>query len=285
MRVTGFVPPIVTPFRDGRLDLESLEQVVAYVGPVVSGYLVGGSVGEHPSLSVEERIELVRAVARCKAPGHTLAAGVADNSIEHSIRLARAAEEAGADLLVASSPNYYANTLPMVRAFLQALAAHTSLELCLYDNPLATHTPLSVPDLVELEATVPTLTHIKVTDPVPEKVTHIRRDTSLTVLAGEDAVLWRMLARGAQGAMVALPMIYPDNTRELWKALQEGRKAEAEEHYRPCSHFLHVALGAPDYVQAIKAVLHERGIIRSAETRVPLCPLDDERRAEVLAAL
>jgi len=53
MRVTGFVPPIVTPFYEGRLDLESMEQVVAYVGPVVSGFLVGGSVGEHPSLSLK----------------------------------------------------------------------------------------------------------------------------------------------------------------------------------------------------------------------------------------
>ena len=114
MPVTGLVPPIVTPFYGGRLDMESLQRVVAYVGSVVSGFLVGGSVGEHPSLSLDERIALIRAVARYKRPEHTLVAGVADNSIEHSIRLAEAAEEAGADLLIASSPNYYAATVPMV---------------------------------------------------------------------------------------------------------------------------------------------------------------------------
>ncbi len=285
MRVTGFVPPIVTPLYEGRLDVESLEQVVASVGPVVSGFLVGGSVGEHASLSLDERIELVRAVARYKMPTHTLVAGVGDNSIATTIRLAQAAEEAGADLLIAASPNYYANTLPMVGAFLRELAAHTSCELCLYDNPLATHTSFSVDDLRTLAESVPRLTHVKVTDLAPEKVARLRQETTLTVLAGEDAVLWRMLTRGAHGAMVALPMIYPEHTRDIWQALQQGRRAEAEVHYRPCSHFLHVALGAPDYVQVIKTVLHERGIIRSAETRVPLCPLDAERRAEVLAAL
>jgi 4-hydroxy-tetrahydrodipicolinate synthase len=285
MQITGLIPPIVTPFYEGRLDIGSLQQVVDYVGPVVSGVLVGGSVGEHPSLSLEERITLVQTVARCKRPEHTLVASVADNSIENSIRLAKAAEEAGADLLIVSSPNYYANSRPMVCSFLQALAACTSLELCLYDNPLATHTWFSVADLVSLAETVPRLTHVKVTDLAPEKVARLCRETSLTVLAGEDAVLWRMLTRGAHGAMVALPMIYPQQARVVWEALQEGHLSEAEAAYRACSHFLHVALGAPDYVQVIKTVLHERGIIRSAETRVPLIPLDTERQAEVLAAL
>ena len=285
MPVTGLVPPIVTPFYGGRLDLESLQRVVEYVGPVVSGFLVGGSVGEHPSLSLDERIALIRAVARYRRPEHTLVASVADNSIEHSIRLAQAAEEAGADLLIASSPNYYAATVPMVSAYLQTLAAHTSRELCLYDNPLATHITFSVADLKVLAETVPRLTHVKVTDPAPEKVAGLRRETSLIVHAGEDAVLWRMLTRGAHGAMVALPMIYPQEAQKVWEAVQAGRQAEAQAAYRPCSHFLHVALGASDYVQVIKAVLHERGIIRSPETRVPLCPLEAERRAEILAAL
>lgn len=285
MPVTGWVPPIVTPFDGGRLDLESLRQVVEYLGPVVSGYLVGGSVGEHPSLSVDERATVIRAVASYKRADRMLVAGVADNSIENSVALVRVAEEAGADLLIVSCPNYYTNTLAMIRAFLQHLAAHTSLELCLYDNPLATHTILSVADIVDLSRTVPRLTHIKVTDLAPEKVTRLRAETALTVHAGDDAVLWRMLSRGAQGAMVALPMIYPQQAQEVWEALQLGRQDDAAAAYRPCSHFLHVALGAADYVQVIKTVLQDRGVIRTAETRLPLCPLDAERRAEVLAAL
>jgi 4-hydroxy-tetrahydrodipicolinate synthase len=285
MRVTDLIPPIATPFYNGRIDFESLHRLLQYLDPVVSGFLVGGSVGEHPSLTVEERIALVRAVAAHKQPGRRLVAGVADNSIENSIRLAEAAEQCGADLLIVSCPNYYTNSLPMVAAFLGALAARTSVDLCLYDNPAATHTMLSVADVIWLTTQIPRLTHIKVTDLSPEKVSRLLAETQLTVLAGEDAVLWRMLARGAHGAMVALPMIYPEESRALWAALQEGRPEEAAALYRPVSHFLHVALGAADYVQVIKEVLHARGIIRSAEVRVPLCPLDDMRRAEVLAAL
>lgn len=285
MALTGWVPPIVTPFVDGRLDLESLRRVVDYLAPVVSGYLVGGSVGEHPSLSLDERITLIGAVAAYKQPGHTLAASVSDNSIENSLTLARAAQDAGADLLVVSSPNYYANTVPMVCAYLRDVAAGASVDLCLYDNPLATKTLFSVADLVAIARAVPRLTHIKVTDLAPEKVTRLREQTSLTVLGGEDAVLWRMLRRGAQGAMVALPMIYPQAAQAIWAAIQERRWADAEAAYRPCSHFLHVALGAADYVQVIKEVLYERGVIGSAQTRVPLLTLDAERRAEVLASL
>ena len=285
MRLTGLIPPIVTPLRDGRIDEDSIERVINYLAPSVAGFLVGGSVGEHPSLSLEERLAVVRAVARCKSADHSLVANVSDNCIGTSLRIAAEAEEVGADMLIVSAPNYYTNTMPMVTAFLSALAENTSRDLCLYDNPIATHTAFTGHDLAELAAAVPRLTHIKVTDLAPDKVAWLREHTALTVLAGDDAGLWRMLIRGAHGAMVGLPMIYPEESRTMWTALQNGQQEEAAQIYRGCANFLHVALGAADYVQVIKTVLHARGVIRSTETRLPLSALDELRRAEVLAAL
>ena len=63
VRLTGFLPPIATPMLDGKLDLASLARQLDYLADHVSGYLVGGSVGEVASLTVEEREALVRACA------------------------------------------------------------------------------------------------------------------------------------------------------------------------------------------------------------------------------
>jgi 4-hydroxy-tetrahydrodipicolinate synthase len=284
--VTGFVPPIPTPFWQGALDRESLEREVAALAPFVHGYLVGGSVGEYPNLTVAERIEALRLVAAARDPRrHTLVAGVGDNVLSTAQELARAAEAAGADLLIASCPNYYANDRAMLAAYFAAIAGVTQVPLCLYDNPLASHTTLSVEDIMALAEAVPRLTHVKVTDPSAAKVAALRARTGLVVHGGEDTVLWHQLSRGAQGGMVALPLYYPRVAQALWAAIRAADWAAAAAAYRPASHFIHIALGAPDYVAVLKTVLHARGVIRSPEVRLPLLPLAAQRRAEVLAAL
>jgi 4-hydroxy-tetrahydrodipicolinate synthase len=285
-RVTGLVPPIVTPFRDGALDLDSLKRVLDDLAEHVSGILVGGSVGETPSLTVDERLELMHAVARhLSGRSLFLAVSIADNSIVNSRRLAEAAGEVGADVCVLSCPNYFTNDRGMLEAYFAAISEFTPADLCLYDNPLATQTILSVEDIKALITAAPRLTHVKVTDTALGKVDALRRETDLVVLSGDDVVLWHQLSRGAEGAMVALPMIDPLRASAIWRALARGDTDAAYEEYRHVTTLIHIALGAPDYVPVIKTVLHARGVIASPEVRLPLVELATVRRDEVLACL
>jgi dihydrodipicolinate synthase/N-acetylneuraminate lyase len=64
MSLGGFIPPLATPLHNGAIDCDSLDSLVDYLRDGVSGYLIGGSVGEHPNLSLDEREALTRAVAR-----------------------------------------------------------------------------------------------------------------------------------------------------------------------------------------------------------------------------
>jgi dihydrodipicolinate synthase/N-acetylneuraminate lyase len=85
--------------------------------------------------------------------------------------------------------------------------------------------------------------------------------------------------------MVALPMIYPDRASRIWTAFSEGDLEAALNEYRHVTTFIHCGLGAPDYVPVIKTVLHARGVIASAETRLPNIGLSQRRLNEVLGAL
>lgn len=285
MAVTGLVPPIPTPMLNGEVDTDSLRRLVRALAPYVDGYLVGGSVGEYPSLTVEERLAALKEVARHKGAHHRLVMAIGDNALPNVRRLSEAAAESGADLVVLSVPNYFANTQPGLMAYLRAVAQFSDRELCLYDNPIASHTTLSVAEIAALAHAVPQLTHVKVTDLALGKVAALRACTSLTLHCGDDAVLWNQLVDGAHGAMVALPLFYPGVARSVWDALQRGATDEAARVYGPASHFIHVALGAPDYPSVLKTVLAVQGVITSDEVRLPLMPLDERRRAEVLRAL
>jgi len=285
MAVIGLIPPIPTPLRGGELDAVSLRRLVQSLAPYVAGYLVGGSVGEHPSLTVEERLTALQIVAASKESHHTLVASIGDNALPNVRRLAAGAAACEADLLMLPLPNYFANTRGGLITYLRAVASFTDLDLCLYDNPVASHTTLSVDDVAALAEAEPKLTHIKVTDLALDKVAALREQTGLTVHCGDDAVLWGQLTRGAHGAMVALPLFYPSVAANVWAAVQRGALAEAARAYQPASHFIHIALGAPDYVAVLKTVLAARNVIASDEVRLPLLSLDHRRRAEVLAAL
>jgi 4-hydroxy-tetrahydrodipicolinate synthase len=284
-RLTGLVPPIATPLRDGSLDLPSFARQIDYLAAHVSGYLVGGSVGEVPSLTLDERVSLMREAARCRPAGHSLAVSVSDNSIVNSRRLSEIAGEVGADALMLSCPNYFANSLDMLIEYFGAVGEFADADICLYDNPLASHTVLSVADIASIAQAVPRVTHVKVTDTAIDKVAELRAATDLVILAGDDAVLWNQLVRGVDGAMVALPMIAPEAAAELWSACARGAFDDAFAVYARVAPFLHSALGAPDYVAVIKTVLHYRGVIASAELRLPLGALSPARTADVLAAL
>jgi 4-hydroxy-tetrahydrodipicolinate synthase len=283
-RITGLLPPLLTPFKDGAIDRAGLDRVLDDLAGNVAGVLVGGSVGEVPSLTVEERIELLRAVCDRRDLVGDIAFSIGDNSLENSLRLLDAAGEAGADLLVVSLPNYFANSAEGLVAHLGALGAASPVDLCLYDNPVANHTPLTVAEIAALAAAVPRLTHVKVTDTALEKVTALREQTTLTIHAGDDAVLWHQLTRGVDGAMVALPMIFPGRAAALWRHVCDGELEQAYAAYSPAAAFLHGGLGSSDYVAVVKAVLHARGLIDSDELRLPLLPLRAQRRREVLEA-
>lgn len=283
--VRGLLPPITTPMKDGQLDLLSLRRQLEYIDPHVDGYLVGGSVGEVASLTIEEREVLIRTCADHARGQQQLAVSISDNSIDHSRRLAELAGEVDASVVMVSCPNYYANDLGMLIEYFGAVGDFAPADICIYDNPIASHTQLSVPDIVAIATEVPRVTHVKVTDTAVEKVGALHSATDLVLHAGDDAVLWHQLTRGADGAMVALPMVFPECARKVFDLVAAGDNDAAFEEYARAVPFFHLALGSSDFVASIKTVLHHRGVIESAEMRLPLIPPTARRRAEFVAAL
>jgi 4-hydroxy-tetrahydrodipicolinate synthase len=282
--VGGILPPIPTPLRGGQLDITSLERELEYLYDSVDGFLVGGSTGEAASLTVGEREAVVRTVARRLEGERVLAVSIADNSIENSRRLSEVAGECNADLLVVSCPNYFHNEQQMLEAYLVAIAGFASADLCLYDNPVASNTSLGVAQILDLLAVVPRLTHVKMTDPALGKVAALREKSEVVIFSGDDSVLWHQLAGGADGVMTAVPLVFPERTRRMWRAFRDGSLDAAYEEYEGLAPFIHVGLSGHDYPSVVKAVLHHERVLDSPEVRLPLLPLTEERRAEIMIA-
>src|SRR5436305_14610099 len=92
---------IVTPFRDDEsVDFDSFQRLARHLVENGSdGIVVAGTTGESPTLTDEERLDLVRAAIEAVGDGHTVVAGTGTYSTAHPVHLTEAAHELGADRL------------------------------------------------------------------------------------------------------------------------------------------------------------------------------------------
>jgi 4-hydroxy-tetrahydrodipicolinate synthase len=280
--LTGLHPPLATPMHNGAIDFDSLERELEHLSPYVHGVLYGGSISETTSLSVSERISVIERVAATLGPDR-VSVSIADNSLVNRAMIAEAAMAVGVQLLVLSCPNYYTNDLSMLVDYFTAVAELTpGTDLCLYDNPYTSHTWLSPADIIALVRAVPQITHAKVTDRALEKVATLTREADLTVLSGDDLILWHHLNNGAAGLMTALPLIFPSRCAELWQAWIGGDRPRAKRHFDEMAAYCNAALSADDYPYFIKASMHHQGVLPSDEVRPPLRRITSHRLADAL---
>ena len=103
----GSYPPIVTPFREGRVDLDALASLVErQVQHGSHGIVVAGTTGEPSSLTVAERNDLLRVAVRAAARRIAVVAATGSQSLAETIELTTAAERAGADAVLVVTPYY-----------------------------------------------------------------------------------------------------------------------------------------------------------------------------------
>jgi 4-hydroxy-tetrahydrodipicolinate synthase len=277
MPVEGVLPVIPTPFRDGKFDQESFERFLDHMLDGVDGFTLLGSTGEAPSLTTAERQQIAAAVLELTPREKTVVVGITHTSLGEALELARHAEAHGAAALLCASPFYFANSADGILAYLARVDAAIGIELVLYDNPAATKTVLAADDVVRWSRELEHLRSVKLTDHDLRKVA-AWHEAGLSVLAGDDPILFRYLAAGVDGAMVIAPCVFPAAFRETWNRVRNGDLAGAQAVFSAeIAPFLHV-FGIGDEIATTKTLLADIGVFASAEVRPPLLPASDDRR-------
>lgn len=278
MDIEGILPVIPTPFERGEFDAASLQRLLDHMLPHVDGYTLLGSTGEAPSLTAEERMEIAAAALSMTPTDKKVVVGVSHTALEVSLRLAEHAERHGAAAVLLAAPYYFPNTRAGLEAHLAELGSAINCELVFYDNPAPTATHVTAEQMLAYAARIERLNTVKLTDHALDKVAPWR-GAGLRVLGGDDPILFRYLTAGVDGVMVIAPAVFPAAFRETWRRLRSGNSVAALDVFSAeILPFLHV-FGIGDEIATTKALLAEIGIFASDETRLPLTPVDADRRA------
>ncbi len=202
-RFGSVLTAMVTPFdRDGALDLDvSVALARQLVASGSDGLVLGGTTGEGPVLSDDERLELFRAVSGSVDVPVIAATGTNDTA--HSVRMTEEAAAAGADAVLVVTPYYNRPSAAGLSAHFRAVAAATDLPVMLYDIPVRSGRRIGPGLTIELAREVSNIVAVKdSTGDVATAATVVAESPDgFEVYSGDDSLALPFLAVGGVGVV------------------------------------------------------------------------------------
>jgi len=282
---SGSMPAIITPFRDGEIDVDALERLVEFqVTNGVSAIVPCGSTGESATLTHAEHTEVVRLVVRFVKGRVPVIAGSGSNSTIEAINLTRAAKEAGAAAALLISPYYNKPTQEGIYLHYKAIAEATRFPLIVYNIPGRTASKLEATTIARLAELEPIVGLKEATGSLDEVQEVIRLcGDRIEVYCGDDSLTLPDMAVGAVGVISVTANVLPKQTVDMTAACLRGDWATARRlHYAMLP--LNRALFTETNPIGIKAALAMMGYCRD-ELRLPLLPMSDAPRAKLRSTM
>ncbi len=283
--IKGSIPALVTPFKNGALDLDTLKHLVEWhIEQGSTGLVPVGTTGESPTLSHEEHetvIEVVVKAARGRVP---VIAGAGSNNTVEGIRLIQHCERVGADAALVVTPYYNKPTQAGMIAHYSALHDCCNLPIIIYNIPGRSVVDMS-PETMGTLAKLPRIVGVKDATGKIERVSMQRAScgADFIQLSGEDATALGFNAHGGVGCISVTANVAPKLCAEFQAATLAGdyRKAlDYQDRLMP----LHEAIFIEPGLAGAKYGLSLLGLC-SDEVRLPLVTLTEGTKAKIKAAM
>ena len=272
----GAFTALVTPFRNGEVDVEALEGLVEFqIAQGIHGLVPCGTTGESPTLSEEEDRLVIETVVRVTNGRVSVVAGTGSNNTASAIKYTKMAEEVGADGSLQVAPYYNKPTQEGLFRHFAAIAESTSLPLVLYNIPGRTNVTIA-PETIAQLAEIPNIVGIKDSTLSMNMVSDIRRlcGEDFDILSGDDPMTLPLMALGGVGVISVASNVAPGAVSDLVNAMNSGDLARGRElHYRLLP--LIRALSVETNPIPVKAAASLLGLC-SDELRLPLVPMSGE---------
>lgn len=278
--IEGVITAMATPFDErGGVDADAARRLAAHLLEHGShGLVIAGTTGECPTLTDEEEIALLRAVRAEVGDDVLLVCGTGTNDTRHSCELTKMAAEAGADASLVVAPYYNKPNPAGLRAHFETVAgAVPELPLVIYNIPARVVINIEPGQLAEL-AEVDNIVAVKQAN--DEQLAPVE---GLTVLAGNDNTLLRVLQFGGGGGITVASHVVGDRMREMWDAAKGGDLDRAEQIDAELTP-VYEGLSVTTNPIPLKAALAMLGLAPD-RLRLPLVPADAEQRTAIRAAL
>ncbi|HET7481059.1 MAG TPA: 4-hydroxy-tetrahydrodipicolinate synthase [Rubrobacteraceae bacterium] len=275
---SGAFTALVTPFRNGEVDVEALENLVEFqIQHGIHGLVPCGTTGESPTLSESEDRLVIETVVRVANGRVPVIAGTGSNNTDSAIKYTKMAEDVGADGSLQVAPYYNKPTQEGLYRHFAAIAENTDLPLILYNIPGRTSVAIEPETIARLYEEVPNVVGVKEATLSTGIAGEIKRlcGEEFDLLSGDDPMTLPLMALGGSGVIAVTSNIAPGIYADMVNALLEGDFARGREiHYQLLPLFK--ALFVETNPIPVKTAASLLGLC-SDEMRLPLMPMSGDK--------
>jgi len=284
-KLRGSMVALVTPFREGAVDHESLNRLVDLQIEAGTAALVPcGTTGESPTLTEAEHQRVIEAVIARSDGRCPVIAGTGSNATAQAVSRTKQAAAAGADGALLVAPYYNRPTQEGLYRHYAAVAEAVDVSLVLYNVPKRTGVAIAEQTVIRLRRDFDHVVAVKHATGTVDGVDEILTGCDIDVLSGDDGLTWPMMALGAVGVISVVANITPGLVKDLVEAAAAGRVDQAGSIHRQVSALMQAMNRLGPNPIPIKTALALAGLC-AEEFRLPLCPLDEQAKRSLEAVL
>lgn len=282
----GSITALITPFKDGALDVKAFEKLVEWqIEQGINGLVPVGTTGESPTLSHDEHRQVVEICVKVTNGRVPVIAGAGSNSTVEAVELAQYAEKVGANAVLCATGYYNKPSQDGLFRHFEAIAKAVSIPVIIYNIPARAIVDVSVETMKRLRDAAPNIAGVKDATGDIGRVSLQRHvlGEDFVQLSGEDITALGFNAHGGQGCISVTSNIAPALTAKFQAATLEANYAEAlriQDRLAP----LHKALFLEPSPAGIKYAAERMGLCTS-EVRLPLVGVTEPAKKQIDAAL
>ncbi len=293
--MTGIIPELpfkgvntalITPFKDGQIDRIALRDLVNWqIQQGVHGLVPVGTTGESPTLSHQEHDEVIEITVTEAAGRVPVIAGAGSNNTSEAIRLAKHAEEVGANAVLIVSPYYNKPTQQGLKAHFLSIADElSSIPLIVYDIPGRSIVSVEDELLAELAKHKNIIGIKDATGDAarPARLSNLIGD-DFCQLSGDDATAFSYLASGGHGMISVVSNVAPKLYSDMYNSFCAGDIKTGMEINKKLM-ALHDGLFCEASPAPVKYAAERLRLCKS-ELRLPLVSVSDEAKSIIDKAL
>jgi 4-hydroxy-tetrahydrodipicolinate synthase len=273
----GSIPPLVTPFRDGKVDFNKFAELAErQVQRGSDGIVVAGTTGEPSSLSTEERIELLKVAVSTVGGRIQVIAATGSASYAETLRLTTEAEAAGADAALVVTPYYIKPSQKGLVDYFVALGRRVKLPLMIYHIPGRAAVSIKAQTVCRIAEQIPHLVGLKHADQNLELITEllVGLGPDFRIFCGVEALSLPMLILGGSGLMNAAGNLAPERVAALYAAVQKVDLKRARDIHVELFE-LNQSIFIDTNPVPLKYMMFRLGLLDAPELRLPLVSIDD----------
>ncbi|MDR3189050.1 MAG: 4-hydroxy-tetrahydrodipicolinate synthase [Prevotellaceae bacterium] len=286
--ITGTGVALVTPFdaKNGHVDYAALAKLVNFVSDNGVNFLVAlGTTAETPTLSDDEKKEVVACIRQSNAKGLPIALGLGGNNTAEVLEKIRRTDFSGVDALLSVTPYYNKPSQQGLYEHYRAIAEVSPAPVILYNVPGRTGVNLSAETTLRLAREVKNIMATKEASGSLSQISYVLRDKphDFVVLSGDDALTFPLMATGAHGVISVAANAFPRQVSDMVRLASEQKYAAAAKIHLSMMPLVD-ALFAEGNPAGVKAALSILGLIGNT-LRLPLTAASKDLTARLEAMI